>query len=54
MQHWNIFCVISYAHFEIKYIICVQEQLVKKSITLEGKVWVAALKLVNTKSFAFL
>ena len=26
----------------------------KKSITPEGKVWVAALKLVNTKSFAFL
>ena len=37
----------------MKYIICVQKQLVKKSVTLGGKVWVAAFTLVNTKSFAF-
>ena len=53
MQHWNIFCVDSYAHFKIKYIIRVQKQLVKNSITLGGKVRVAAFKLVNTKPFAF-
>ena len=43
----------SYVHFKIKYIICVQKQLVNKSITLRGKARVAAFKLVNTKSFAF-
>ena len=46
-----LFLVDSLAHFKIKYMFCVKH--LYKSITLGGKIRVAALKLVNTKSFVF-